>query len=263
MTAQDDPYVRVYYRVLNDDKFKPLTAAAWGHWVRLLVIADGMFPASAPLPRWVEDAPLHELVERRIVDLEGDYFRIHGMEPERSRRADSATFAADVKHHGLPEAERRRSARSALASDRMRAQPLGDAPHVRKDAPQPFGSAVPASPLLSAPLQSNPSQAIDAPAFDVMLLVENLTRRPFNYREGHQVHDTLAGDVAAHGADRIADEYRRFRESSPGPVDAAQIVFGVHNALHPLTKPKAMSEAELREAGVKEAIRLVQGGKAS
>jgi hypothetical protein len=161
MTAQDDPYVRVYFRVLTDDKFKPLSSAAWGHWVRLLTIADGMFPSSAPLPRWVERKPLQELVDAGIVDMEGpDYFRIHGMVTERAGRAEAARFAADVKHHGLEEAERRRSERSAPASDRMPPQRTGQ----NGDAPQPMGRAEPASPLLSAPLLTEPLQAEPASA---------------------------------------------------------------------------------------------------
>jgi hypothetical protein len=165
MTAQEDPYVRVYYRVLTDEKFKPLSSAAWGHWVRLLTVADGMFPSSAPLPRWVERKPLQELVAAGIVDLDGsDYFRIHGMEPERASRAEAARFAADVKHHGLEEAERRRSERSAGA-----VQPHADAAPTAatqrtRATPQPRGRAEPASPLLSAPIQSAPLQAAPASA---------------------------------------------------------------------------------------------------
>lgn len=94
------------------------------------------------------------------------------------------------------------------------------------------------------------SHATDAPAFDVMLLVENLTRRPFNYREGHQVHDILVGDVSAHGADAIGEAYREFQRSASGPVDAAQIVFGVHNRLHPLTREKPMTDEQRKDAEI-------------
>ena len=150
MTTQTDPYTRVYYRVLNDPKFAGMSSAAWGHWVRLLVIADGMYPAPAPVPRWVEDEPMQELVDRQIVDLEGqDYFRIHGMTGERATRSEAATFAADVRHVGQAEAERRRAERS-------RAQNPGSAPAL---PPHAGAHAEPASPLLSAPIQSDPSHA--------------------------------------------------------------------------------------------------------
>lgn len=155
MTAQSDPYVRVYYRVLSDGKFRGLSSAAWGQWVRLLVVADGMYPAPAPLPRWTEEEPLAELVAAGIIDLEvGDHFRVHGMVSERAGRAEAATYAADVKHHGLVEANRRRELR-APASDRI-------PPHLRPHAP---ASAEPASPLLSSPIQSTPLQALPRPTF--------------------------------------------------------------------------------------------------
>jgi hypothetical protein len=150
MTTQADPYTRVYYRVLNDPKFAGMSSAAWGHWVRLLVIADGMYPAPAPVPRWVEDGPMKELQERGIIDLEGeDYFRIHGMTGERATRSEAATFAADVRHVGQAEAERRRA-------ERIRTQNPGSAPAL---PPHAGAHAEPASPLLSAPIQSTPSRA--------------------------------------------------------------------------------------------------------
>lgn len=91
-----------------------------------------------------------------------------------------------------------------------------------------------------------------------MLLVENLTRRPFNYREGNNVHDTLVGDVAQHGAERMGDEYRRYQQGNGGSLDAAQLVFGVHNALHPLIKAKPMTEAERKDAEIQAAIAQIK-----
>ena len=95
-----------------------------------------------------------------------------------------------------------------------------------------------------------------------MLTVERLTRTGFNFREGHRVHDTLVADVSNHGAERITTEYRTFREAAGGPVDAAQIVFGVHNALHPLVKAKPLTAAEAKDAEIQAAIRQLNGAKA-
>lgn len=98
------------------------------------------------------------------------------------------------------------------------------------------------------------SNGASSDTFDVMLLVEGLTRRPFSFHEGSQVHDTLVGDVAAHGASRMSDEYRAFREAASGPVDAAQLVFGVHNALHPLTRTRTLTAAEAKEKEIADAV---------
>lgn len=190
MTAQEDPYVRVYYRALTDDKFQGLSSAAWGHWVRMLVVADGMHPSAAPLPRWVERKPLQELVSRGIVDLEGtEYFRIHGMEPERAKRTEAATFAAEVKHHGLAEAQRRQAAR--LANPAGAVQPhAGAAPGA---PPQPPGRAVHASPNHSEPSLSEPLRAEngrapeDGQADEPYRTVEELTRFPAQRFEANAI----------------------------------------------------------------------------
>lgn len=113
--------------------------------------------------------------------------------------------------------------------------------------------AVPATPAIPAAAGRAPS----GDAYDVMLKVEALTRRPFNYREGHQIHDTLVGDVAAHGAETMAEHYARFQAEN-GRCDTAQLVFGVHNVLHPLIKAKPMTEAERKEAEIQAAIAQIK-----
>lgn len=144
MTAQDDPYVRVYYRIVDDPKFADVydDDAAFALWVRLLLHADAMYPAAATLPNGTRKAALAKLVEAGLVDRgTGHRYRIHGLAAEREERAEAARFAADVKHHGAEEAKRRQSERSAAA---QRAQSDSNADGV---------------PLRSDPLRSSPSQS--------------------------------------------------------------------------------------------------------
>lgn len=258
MTAQDDPYVRVYYRALTDEKFRTLSSDAWGHWVRLLVIADGMYPASAPLPRWAKSGPLKELTAARIVSVEGEYFRIVGMEPERSRRSEAATFAADVKHHGVAEAERRRSERSAVASGRI-------TPHVRNDAPQRNGRAEPASPLLSSPSLSTPLHSAPSreqePLTDkatddetaLCLLAEQLSGTPY----GLQLHSAMGQKakamLAKHGPAAVEREWRRITAEERGMPTVRQLVLGADNALNRVSSPAPASPAD-RKAEVADFV---------
>lgn len=225
------PYSRVYWEVVDDPKF----AHVWGDnnalatWLRLLMAADMAWPASAHLYDGVHRASVARLSEVGLVDLSpGGRYRIHGLDKERQERSDAATDAV-----------RSRYARSTPVADKPYAPPTDGLPRQDEQSKDKTSKA------------NTPT----TDAFDVMLTVENLTRRPFNYREGHQVHDTLIGDVAAHGADKMSDEYRRFREAASGPVDAAQLVFGVHNALHPLVKAKPMTDAERKDAEIAAAIR--------
>lgn len=92
-------FIRDYPDIYRDD-------AAFACWVRLLGIADGLWPAPAELPRSVRPGPLRKLVERGLVTVENDYYRIKGLDTERSRRRDAARDAA---------AKRWQSARNADA----------------------------------------------------------------------------------------------------------------------------------------------------
>jgi hypothetical protein len=153
MTAQSDPYVRVYYRILDDPKFKAVDDRALGLWVRLLLQADAMYPATAILPRRVHESSLTKLAEADLIELlDNDRYRVKGLAAERETRAESARFAADAKHHGHAEALRRQSERMRAASGRdADALPLRSSPN-RTD------------PILSAPLLSDAHGASEARA---------------------------------------------------------------------------------------------------
>lgn len=97
MTAQQDPYVRVYYRVIDDPKFADVfdDDARLACWLRLLLIADGTYPAPAPIPHGVKRAAFAHLVKVGVIDLEpGNRYRIHGMDAERGARSRRAADAA-------------------------------------------------------------------------------------------------------------------------------------------------------------------------
>jgi hypothetical protein len=88
------PYSRIYWSVMDDPKFENVYAddAAFALWVRLLMTADALWPAAAPLPRGVKPKPLARLVEAGIVDLVSSHrYRIHGLDAERERRKSAAT----------------------------------------------------------------------------------------------------------------------------------------------------------------------------
>lgn len=83
-------YVRVYYSVVDDERFVTIidNEAYFGTWTRLLMSADGVWPASADIPRWVKPEALQALVDAGIIDLvAGDRFRLHGLDKERERRS--------------------------------------------------------------------------------------------------------------------------------------------------------------------------------
>jgi hypothetical protein len=81
----DAPYTRVYHTISNrmgedwqDDAF--LAA-----WLRLLVLADRLYPTVPPLPRWLDDAILDRLVAAELIRRVGpDGYEVAGLEKERA-----------------------------------------------------------------------------------------------------------------------------------------------------------------------------------
>jgi hypothetical protein len=108
--AKDDrKYSRVYHEAVDDPKFRDIwdNDARLALWLRLLVTADQAWPASATLPRSTRRSPLASLVECGLVDLvNGDRYRIHGLDPERQGRSDAAAYAAQSKWNAIRNAQR-------------------------------------------------------------------------------------------------------------------------------------------------------------
>jgi hypothetical protein len=95
----------VYRRVADDPRFERVyrNDAALATWLRLLILADGMWPANAPIPRACKDAPLRLLEEVGLIEIVGDDYRIHGMNAERTRTAQHAARASKVRWSGNAE----------------------------------------------------------------------------------------------------------------------------------------------------------------
>lgn len=243
------PYSRVYHEAIDDPKFGKVwdDDHALAAWLRLLVAADMAWPASATLYHGIRKAALKALTDAGLVDMQtGGRYRIHGLDKERTVRSEAARAAINIRWHGDP------SGAPSYADDDYR-------PDTDEVQAYPFGSTetIPSrdeqrkdETRRDETSKSNNGARPPADAFDVMMVVEDLTRSRFGYREGHRIHDTLVADVGNHGAAVIADRYRAFRATSPGPVDAAQLVFGVHNALHPLTSAKPLTDEQRKDAEI-------------
>ncbi len=100
------------------------------------------------------------------------------------------------------------------------------------------------------PLSGRETRANDA-TWNICLLVEELTSRPFTFHRGNSVFDMLAEDVKSLGAERVSAEYRAVSRASNGmPMDAAGIVFGAHKRLFVIPDPPGRRTAGSKPKGL-------------
>ncbi len=87
------PYSRVYWAIVDDPKFASIydNNDHLATWLRLLMQADGQWPASCPVPASARKASVTALADAGLIDfVSGGRFRIHGLDAERGRRRDAA-----------------------------------------------------------------------------------------------------------------------------------------------------------------------------
>jgi hypothetical protein len=90
MSATTERYVKVAHATLNDAVLGA-DDALLGSWVRLLIVADAMYPAAPPVPRAISDASLAALIEaERIQRLPGDFYRVTELDQDREARTGRA-----------------------------------------------------------------------------------------------------------------------------------------------------------------------------
>jgi hypothetical protein len=89
--SDERKYVRVYYSIIDDDRFKHVYSdnAALAAWLRMLLDADALWPASASLPSSLPKRVLRILTDSGLIEVSGARFRVHGLDAERQRRSDA------------------------------------------------------------------------------------------------------------------------------------------------------------------------------
>jgi len=89
----DDDLRRDYPEVWTDDR-------ALATWLRLLSVADKMWPTLPEIPRYIKAAPLAVLVNCGLVEaLPAHCYRIRGHDVERTARSNAARNAAAGRWH--------------------------------------------------------------------------------------------------------------------------------------------------------------------
>lgn len=96
----------MHVRVYHEDLIEHFPAIwddnpALATWLRLLVVADKLWPSPGEMPQGVSRTALAKLVEVGLVQLLPKHrYRIRGLDADRSRRRDAAKHAADERWSG-------------------------------------------------------------------------------------------------------------------------------------------------------------------
>lgn len=228
------PYCRVYYSIVDDPKFANVydDDRALAAWLRLLIVADMAWPQSAHMPSTTNRKAVAILVGAGLVDIQsGGRYRIHGLDAERNRRADSARAGSSSRWGA--NAMQTHSERNANGMQR----------HPDNGMPRARGHAS-VSPLVSDSVsdseEGGPGET--APLFQAIAYIEERTRRSFGYTPGSKAWDTLSADIETLGWPKVHAAMLRVKEPFP---DVAQLVFGASRLLHPI--PKASPEDQAAE----------------
>ena len=241
MTAQTDPYVRVYYRVIDDPKFADVfdDDARLACWLRLLLVADGTWPAPAPIPANVKRGPFQHLVKVGLIDIvAGGRYRIHGMDGERGGRKEKAVAAAN-----------KRWGSNAGASSGSTANADGLASNEKMHS----------APLRSTPTRSAPRQRAHDDVWSVANVLSELT----GYTPSPKVIEDLRADVTNLGADRVMSASRDVHESGDGPFDSATLFYAAHNVLFPLPGSRRESPKERKQREIDDLVARAKAGQAA
>lgn len=102
----DRPYSRVYHGIVDDPAFSTIynDNDALACWLRMLIVADAMHPASAPMPR--RNRAVTSLVAAGLVlERPGNRYTILGLDAERERRSARGRNAAAVRWHSVSNAD--------------------------------------------------------------------------------------------------------------------------------------------------------------
>lgn len=113
-------YVRVYYSIIGDERFVDVyhDAKVLGTWLQLLLVADAMHPADAPLPAYVNRTALKVLIGAGLIEERPhQHFCIHGLASERQVRSESARNAAAFRWNGSRIASRDEHSKDKTSRD--------------------------------------------------------------------------------------------------------------------------------------------------
>jgi hypothetical protein len=248
----EDPYSRVYWRAIDDDRFADVWpddhALAW--WLRLLIAADQSWPASAMLPAGVHRGGLKKLTDAGLVVVTKGRFRIHGLDSERSKRSRQGKAGAEARwsDEQMPTDTRTHSERTA---DALPTHPVRNASQdeTRRDETRQdeHNGRADGEELDGIDLFREGLPHLDE---ETLKLGHEITGKPAREMGDKQL-DELDRLLGEHGADRVRSAMRRVPPYE-GKLSWQRVVWGARKVLEPLWEGKPETPRERAERDERE-----------
>lgn len=224
MSKGSPEYVRVYQSVVDDPKFIGIfdDDHHFATWVRLLMAADALWPASCPLPASARKASVKALVAAEIVDVFGSRFRVRGLDAERERRQSKARASAGSRWSG--------GSASGVRPDSER-----NANALRPDSVRNAASRAGASALGSSEgnIYVEDRARDDEPEWAVLSWLASVgaSVQP----TGNGYHVEIVKLVERQGAVKVLAAMQA--RHAAGDKSARQLIYGTANDLEPISRP--------------------------
>lgn len=237
-------YVRVYYSIIDDPRFVGIydDDHHLATWLRLLLVADAMWPAPAPVPAGTRRPSLAALTAAGLIELQGSgRYRIHGLDAERERRA------AAGRAGGLASgASRRRSTTDEQPpNDRSTTFPHRVEPDETRRDETRHDAQTRARPREAGPNGHDQGPEETAYAW--------LVAHGAGFPEGSGTYVHLVDLARRHGAEAVIEVFESFAATATRLMTGRQYVLGAENRLDRIPvagPPPEPTEEERKRAAI-------------
>lgn len=239
-----DPYSRLYWRLIDDEKFAEIYGDDhhFALWCRLLMTADMAWPSSAALPFGTRKASYQKLVNVGLVDpAAGNRYRIHGLDAERSKRQTKARDAISQRWDRDTGVHRDDADRNA---DALLPYPVGTTKRLPSRAEPRRDEKRRDEHIARARLDPD-REGLPHLTPDAQEAVETVAQRPITTASDKVLTD-LDGLVERHGVEMVAQTMGAV--ANGGTPTWPQLVYGARNRLEPIPgAPDSKAERERHE----------------
>jgi hypothetical protein len=233
-------YSRVYWKIVDDDKFQNVydDDVSLAAWLRLLLIADQAWPASAHLPADCRPKAVKVLAGAGLIELRsGSRYRVIGLDAERERRSGEQSNGGIVRART---GERGANGRYLSTSGGPAVVSSGGGPAV--DPPATSSDETRRDETRRALPRANGGPPLSLDEDGYHRVVQWLAARGA-WIDSPRIETDLARDVDRKGADAVLDAMAGLT----GAEDAAQYVYGAHKVLFPLPKARDLERQERQD----------------